>query len=101
MANNGDIDTGSSANQSTNMPPSSTGQSAPSANQSDLQNNGGQQHVNGSQNAVSHDARPAINTIYTKKSYNLDAVDILVGVSTETGSWVGIRYEYWIRQLLE
>ena len=57
--------------------------------------------MNGLQNAVSQDARPVINTIYTKKSYNLDAVDTLVGVSTEIGRWVGIKYEYWIRQLLE
>src|SRR5215469_12115934 len=100
-ANNDDIDTGSSPNQSTSMPPSSTGQSAPSANQNGLQNNGVQQHVNGSQNTDSQDARPVINTIYTKKSYNLDAVDALVGVSTETGRLQGIKYEYWIRQLLE
>ena len=85
MANNGDINTGSSPNESTNMPLTSTGQSAPNANQSDFQNNGAQQHVNDSQNVVSQNARPAINTIYTKKSYNLDAVDILVGVSSETG----------------
>ena len=52
MANNGDVDTEFSPNESTNMPLSSNGQSAPSANQSDLQNNGGQQHVNSSQNVV-------------------------------------------------
>ena len=44
---------------------------------------------------------PAINTIYTKKSYNLDAVEMLVGVSSETGQWTGIKYEFWIRQLIE
>src|SRR5215469_5508165 len=101
MVNNSDINTGFSPNESTNMPLTGTGQSAPSANQSDLQNNGGHQQVNDAQNAVLRLARPTINTIYTKKSYNMDAVDVLVGVSSETGQWVGIKYEFWIRQLLE
>src|SRR5215469_392970 len=101
MTNDGDIDTGSSPNQGTNIVPTSTGQSAPSANQGDFQNGGGQQQANMSQAAGFQDVRPAINTIYTKKSYNLDAVEVLVGVSTQTGQWEGIKYEYWIRQLLE
>src|SRR5215469_939878 len=101
MAYNDDINTGSSPNKGTNMPLTSAGQFAPSANQSVLQNNGAQQHVNNSQNAAFQVASPAINTIYTKKSYNMDAVDVLVGVSSQTRQWIGIKYEYWIRQLLK
>src|SRR5215469_2441053 len=101
MVNNSDKNTGSSPNGSTNMHLTNAWPSAPKANQSDSQNSGAQQHVNDSQNAVLQNARPIINTIYTKKSYNMDAVDVLVGVSSETGQWVGIKYEFWIRQLLE
>src|SRR5215469_11381923 len=101
MVNNSDKNTGSSPNESTNMHLTGTLQSAPTPNQGDSQNSGEQQRMNDSQNVVLQDARPAINTIYTKKSYNMDAVDMLVGVSTETGRWVGITYEFWIRQLLE
>src|SRR5215469_9882726 len=100
-ANNDGKDMRSSPNQSADMPPSSTGQSAPSANENDVQNNGSQQQMPVSQNDVSQDSRPAINTIYMKKSYNLDSVDTLVSVFSETGRWQGNKYEYCIRQLLE
>src|SRR5215469_11764769 len=101
MTNIDDINTGSSPNSSTNMGLTSIGQFAPTANQGNLQNGGAQQQSNALQAAGFQDTRPAINTIYTKKSYNLDAVEVLVGVSTQTGQWEGIKYEYWIRQLLE
>src|SRR5215469_470950 len=101
MVNNSDKNTGSSPNESTNMHLTGTLQSAPTPNQGDSQNSGEQQRMNDSQNVVLQNARPIINTIYTKKSYNMDAVDVLVDVSSETGQWVGIKYEFWIRQLLE
>src|SRR5215469_15931334 len=101
MVNNSVKNVGSSPNESTNMPPTDAGPPVPGTSQSNLQNDGRQQHMGSSQNANLQINGPAINTIYTKKSYNLDAVDMLVGISSETGQWTGIKYEFWIRQLIE
>ena len=101
MVNNSDKNVGSSPNESTNMPLTDAGPPTPGASQSNLQNDERQQHMGNSQNANLQINGLAINTIYTKKSYNLDAVEMLVGVSSETGQWTGIKYEFWIRQLIE
>ena len=97
MTNTDDINTGSSPNSSTNMGLNSQQQSAPTANQGNLQNGGAQQHSNALQAGAFQHTSPTINTIHTKKSYNLDAVEILIGVSPQTGLWEGIKFEYWLR----
>src|SRR5215469_11761986 len=101
MTNTDDINTGSSTDSSTNTGLTSQQQSAPTANQGNLQNAGAQQQSNALQTGGFQHTNPTINTIYTKKSYNLDDVDVLIGVSTQTGLWEGIKFEYWLRQLNE
>ena len=101
MTNTDNTTTGSSPNGGTNMGSTSQQQSVPNTNQGNLQNGGAQQQSNAMQAGSFIHTGPAINTIYTKKSYNLDAVDILIGVSSQTGEWQGIKFEYWLRQLNE
>src|SRR5215469_15354092 len=101
MANTNGTDTGVSPDGSTNVGLHNQQQSVPNASQGDLQNGGAGQQSNAIPAPNFVHSNPAINTIYTKKSYNMDAVDVLIGVSPQTGLWDGIKYEYWVRQLHE
>src|SRR5215469_6703070 len=101
MTNTDSTDTGVSPDGSTNMGLLNQQQSIQNAGQGGLQNGGAGQQSNAIPTPSFVSTSPAINTIYTKKSYNMDAVDVLVGVSPITGLWEGIKFEFWVRQLKE
>src|SRR5215469_7268068 len=101
MADANSTDTGVSPGGSTSIGLHNQQQSVPNVSQGNVQDGGAGQQSNALPAPSFIHSNPAINTIYTKKSYNLDAVDVLIGVSPQTGLWEGIKFEYWLRQLDE
>src|SRR5215469_3890930 len=94
MAHANSTDTGVSPGGSTSIDLHNQQQSVLNVSQGGVQNGGVEQRSNAISTPSFVHSSPAINTVDTKKSYDMDAVDVLIGVSSpQTGVWGDIKFE--------